>query len=143
MADQRKNVICAGAVVFRMNENGGIDFLLIRHAKDKEDKWGIPKGHLEAEESIEECAVREVYEESGGVVARLLYELPPVFTANRKEFKTVHFFLATQLNPQQRIKINPEEIAESKWFPMNKTPKLHHYQKPIIRFARNIINRHM
>ena len=41
---------------------GSVHFLLI---KDPYGKWGLPKGHLEGEETAEEAAVREVGEETG------------------------------------------------------------------------------
>lgn len=143
MANRKKNVICAGCVVFRMNENGGIDFLLIKHAKDKNGNYGFPKGHMESiDESIEECAVRETFEETG-VVSRLLYELPPVFTSNKKENKIVHIFLAKQLNPQQGIVCNENEIVEAKWFPINELPNIHFYQQQVANYAKNIIKRYI
>jgi 8-oxo-dGTP pyrophosphatase MutT (NUDIX family) len=51
----------SGGVVAR-RLGGSVHFLLI---KDPYGKWGLPKGHLEAEESSEEAAVREVGEETG------------------------------------------------------------------------------
>jgi len=137
MANSKKNVVCAGCVVFRMNENGGIDFLLVRHEKDKDGHYGFPKGHTELLESIEECAVRETWEETG-VVSRLLYEAMPVFTTNKNEFKIVHFFIAKQLNPQQGIQKKIGEIKEAKWFPITELPKIHEYQKPVAKFATNL-----
>lgn len=142
MANRKKNSVCAGCVVFRMNENGGIDFLMIKHNKDKSDRYGFPKGHLEESESIEECAVRETWEETG-VVPRLLYELPPVFTSNRNENKIVHIFLAKQLNPQHGISGKEGEICEVRWFPMEELPEIYFYQKPLATYARNIIHRNM
>lgn len=142
MGNRKKNVICAGCVVFRMNENGGFDFLLVRHEKDKMKRYGFPKGHSENHESIEECAVRETWEETG-TVNRLLYELPPVFTSNKNENKIVHMFLSKQLNPQEGLKIQPGEISEVKWFSTEDLPDIHEYQKPLSTFAKNIIKRNM
>jgi 8-oxo-dGTP pyrophosphatase MutT (NUDIX family) len=51
----------SGGVVARRVE-GSVHFLLI---KDPYGKWGLPKGHLEREETSEEAAVREVGEETG------------------------------------------------------------------------------
>jgi 8-oxo-dGTP diphosphatase len=140
--NNKKPVICAGSVVFRMNETGELDFLLVKHSLDESNTWGFPKGHLEGKESIEECAVRETWEESG-VVARLLYEISPVFTSNRHEIKTVHFFLAKQLNPQHGIRANGKEISEVRWFSIDDLPEIHYYQKQVAKHAINIIKKHM
>jgi len=142
MEQRKRNSVCAGCVVFRMNECGGIDFLLIKHEKDKNNRYGFPKGHLEKNESIEECAVRETWEETG-VVSRLLYELPPVFSSNKNENKVVHIFLAKQLNPQNGISGRSGEISEACWFPIEDLPEIYHYQKPLATYAKNIIMRNM
>ena len=41
----------AGGVVFRRNKKGEIEILL---AQDAKDRWTIPKGHIEPEETPEE-----------------------------------------------------------------------------------------
>lgn len=52
-----KVVEAAGGLV----RNGQGDTLMIY----RNDRWDLPKGHLEKKECIEECAVREVEEETG------------------------------------------------------------------------------
>lgn len=142
MGTKKKNVLCAGAIVFRLNEYGRIEFLLIKDSREKHDRWSVPKGHCELNESIEETAVRECWEETG-VVARLLYELPPTFTSNTMENKTVHIFLAKQLNPQHGVNCKDEDIAEAKWFDISELPEVYTYQKPIVAHATNIIKKNM
>lgn len=140
MPKEKPHVTCAGTVVFRMNESQEIEFLLLMPRQGEGTHWGFPKGHCEAGESIEETAVRETYEETG-VVARLLYELPPVFTTTPKETKVVHCFLARQLNegvvPQQ------EEVADIQWFHIDKLPSIHGYQTPLVRQAVAVIHRNL
>ncbi|MDO4872383.1 MAG: NUDIX domain-containing protein [bacterium] len=52
----------AGGVIFRRNEQGEVEILLIQ---DSKDRWTIPKGHIEEGETAQETAVREIGEEAG------------------------------------------------------------------------------
>lgn len=52
----------AGGIVFRRDEKGAIEILLIQDAKDR---WTIPKGHIEEGESAQQTARREIGEEAG------------------------------------------------------------------------------
>ncbi len=52
----------AGGIVFRRNEAGQIEILLIQDAKDR---WTIPKGHIEEGETAKQTARREIGEEAG------------------------------------------------------------------------------
>ncbi|MBR5515271.1 MAG: NUDIX domain-containing protein [Clostridia bacterium] len=49
-----------GAVVYTI-ENGSIKYIII---KSKDGIYGLPKGHLEANETTYECALREICEET-------------------------------------------------------------------------------
>lgn len=53
----------AGGVVFRRSASG-LEYLLIRARKPR-DAWVFPKGHIEAGETPEQAAIREVLEEAG------------------------------------------------------------------------------
>jgi len=55
-----EQIIAAGGVVFRVND-GVTEILLI----ERNGVWDLPKGKQEDGESIPECAVREVAEETG------------------------------------------------------------------------------
>ncbi len=62
----------AGGVVARNDGTDGLRLLLVR-SRDGQH-WVLPKGHIEAGETPEQTAVREVREESG-VVGGILEEL--------------------------------------------------------------------
>ena len=53
--------LSSGGVVFRRRSDE-IEVLLI---KDSYGNWGFPKGHVEADESLAEAALRECREETG------------------------------------------------------------------------------
>jgi len=58
--------------------------------------WSLPKGHLEAGETPEDAALREVEEETG-IVGRVVAPLGVIdfwfMAENRRIHKTVHHFL--------------------------------------------------
>jgi 8-oxo-dGTP pyrophosphatase MutT (NUDIX family) len=86
--------ISAGGIVVHRNGSGDFRFLVIR---DSYGNWGFPKGHVEAGESLDAAALREVGEETGLVHVRVRAPLAPVdwqFTFNGERIhKTCHFFL--------------------------------------------------
>jgi 8-oxo-dGTP pyrophosphatase MutT (NUDIX family) len=89
--------LCAGGVVYR-HEQGRVEIAL---AAERDRLRGVPntrlaKGHVEAGESLEDAALREVREEIG-LPAEILAPLGSVeYTFEEGETavtKTVHFFL--------------------------------------------------
>jgi len=97
-------------------------FLLMRHA----DRWDLPKGHAEPDESLQETAVRETEEETGIAAAQI--ELDPDFRfslsypvryrdqGDRIFQKSVHYFLGYV---DDICEVNCTEHLGSKWFCWN------------------------
>ncbi len=57
-----KRIFSAGGIVVK-KDDGDVKVLVTQHSKYK--GWDFPKGHLEAGESSEQAALREVAEETG------------------------------------------------------------------------------
>jgi 8-oxo-dGTP diphosphatase len=60
---KKGEVAAAGGLVTRPGPGGGFEVVLVH--RPKYDDWSFPKGKVEAGESDEEAAVREVREETG------------------------------------------------------------------------------
>jgi 8-oxo-dGTP pyrophosphatase MutT (NUDIX family) len=67
-----RNVRAAGGVVARRDGKGMIELVVVH--RGKYDDWTFPKGKALRGESDEDCALREVEEETG-LICRLEYEL--------------------------------------------------------------------
>lgn len=78
--------------------------------------WSLPKGHIEAGETREQTAEREVREETG-IVGRVLGELGTIdftFVAEgRRIHKTVHHFILERLGGE--ISTEDIEVADVAW----------------------------
>ena len=98
-------------MVFRkINED--YRYLLIRNRRSS--NWSFPKGHVEAGESQEDTAMREVLEETGlhiniipGFISKSQYSI------QNKIQKTVQLYVATTNDTQTRIQA--EEIEDYIW----------------------------
>ena len=60
-----RNEVSAGGVVYRPGEQGVEICLAARRTRRGDLAWGLPKGNVEADETPEAAAVREVREETG------------------------------------------------------------------------------
>ncbi|MDP9241106.1 MAG: NUDIX hydrolase [Actinomycetota bacterium] len=81
--------------------------------------WSLPKGHIEAGETAEQAAVREVAEETGitGRVVETLGTIDFWFVAEgRRIHKTVHHYL--MLAQAGELSDADIEVAEVAWFPL-------------------------
>ncbi|MGY8776589.1 MAG: NUDIX hydrolase [Longimicrobiales bacterium] len=108
----------AGGVVIRMIE--GVRHVLI--ILDPYKKWGLPKGHVEGEETPEQAAVREVTEETGLTDLRPSEELVTIdwhFRARgRKVHKYTTFFLMYS-DTGEPVPETGEGITECEWVPLH------------------------
>jgi 8-oxo-dGTP pyrophosphatase MutT (NUDIX family) len=111
--DTRRETSAGGVVMYR--ESDGLRYLLIR---DSYRNWGFPKGHIEAGETIETAARREVSEETG--LRELIVRAPLDAIEWQFQFrghrvhKTCHFFLMETRDPET----NPQEdegITACRW----------------------------
>ena len=77
----------------------GNDILLLHRVKKKndinKDKWIGVGGKCEEDESPEDCALRETFEETGLTVTDLRYRGVVTFVSNEYEGEYMHLFTAT------------------------------------------------
>jgi 8-oxo-dGTP pyrophosphatase MutT (NUDIX family) len=100
MAVSNGVVRAAGGVVSRRKGRHELEVLVV-HRKARGD-WSFPKGKAEPGESDEDCALREVEEETG-LQCALGAELPSVSYRDRKErLKRVRYWAMTVLRGSAR-----------------------------------------
>lgn len=93
--------------------------LIGRQTRNSRIDWCVPKGHPEGEETLEQAAVREVFEETG-IQAEIILKLGAIdyeFSAGRKIIaKTVHHYLMRQTGGQLTVENDPNhEAVEARW----------------------------
>lgn len=103
----------------------GWEVLLIQHRSG--GHWAFPKGHAEAGESPLQTAIRELAEETGLSLIRLIQEAPLVeqyhFTRNGIPIdKTVMYFLAEVGNGE--IRLQDAELIHYQWVPIEQASEI-------------------
>lgn len=105
----------------------------------------MPKGHLESGETLERAALREIAEEAGVTIAKIIHEIGAFrrFVEKAQEWKTTHYFLMTTDSDQPLGK--PEsEYTETGWFPIDNMPKMYlAEQVQVIENNRDLIRKQM
>jgi 8-oxo-dGTP pyrophosphatase MutT (NUDIX family) len=110
---EKTKIIAGGGLV--LNDEGGLLMIFRR------DKWDLPKGKLDAGETIEQCAVREVKEETGlaavehGELIGITYH--EYFDPYLKEevVKESHWYAMRARGEQLLVPQTEEDITEIKW----------------------------
>ncbi len=110
-----ERITAAGGIV--ENEDGKILFQYRR------GKWDLPKGKLEEGETIEECAVREVEEETGLrniILGELVGITHHFYTEKQKEIDKETYWYAMKANGEQQLVPQlQEDILELRWIHEN------------------------
>ena len=100
-------------------------------------QWDMPKGKLDDGESIEECALREVEEETGLHSLKLEQKLQITYhtysIGNQVVIKPSHWYLMHFLGNETPIPQKEEEITEIRWVDKNEASSLLNLMFPSIR----------
>ncbi len=116
--EKGKEVVAAGGIVVRQG-NEGVEVLLIQ--KKGSSAWTLPKGHLEEGEKLEDCAVREILEETG-LKVRLKGKAGQISYSYRRDgfllCETVHYFVAEPLSSGEPFP-DLQEVEQAVWCPFD------------------------
>ncbi len=109
----KKKIIAAGGLV----TNRQNDLLMIYRRK----KWDLPKGKLDNDETIEQCALREVMEETGLKHVMLKHFVSityhEYYDEHKKEnvVKETHWFAMKAIKTQKLVPQTEEDIEKIQW----------------------------
>ncbi|MDP2586991.1 MAG: NUDIX hydrolase [Candidatus Komeilibacteria bacterium] len=120
-----------------INKNDKI-LLGLRKGSHGTGTWGFPGGHLEFNESIEDCAIRELREECSLTVAnfRHLAFTNDIYPEGDRHYVTL-FLLADYVAGEPK-NLEPEKLEKWEWFSPDQLPSPLFF--PIVNLLKQRIN---
>ncbi len=141
MAGPRERTSAGGVVV---RTDGGIEVCLIRPSG--RTVWGLPKGGVEAGETLAETALREIAEETGlqGLVEQELGAIDYTFYSREqggRVHKTVHYFLVRATGGDTSR--HDDEVSDARWMRLRQALRLMTYpnEREMVRRAAAALGR--
>jgi len=115
----QRTATSAGAIILRDVE-GELKIALAQHRMNSKT-WTLPKGHVDPGESLEQTALREIYEETGLLNVQLITYLGSFIRESIKsngdvEQKTIHFYLAYSPGTEAPSAPSDPSFIDVGWF---------------------------
>lgn len=127
--------VTADCVIFCTGDDGGHKVLLIRRGNEPfKGMWALPGGFMEMDETLEQCARRELQEETGCKWSGPLTELGSFSRVDRDprgRTVTVAFMAEMEEMPVA----GGDDAREARWFPLSQLPSLAFDHEEIVQTA--------
>lgn len=137
-----KNLLHNEIAVFIINNNKQV--LLQKRSATKRfnpNKWGLCAGHVQADESLEEAALREIKEEVGINVNEndlLVLREKEINLKDTNSHITYFYYIKTNLKEKEFL-IQTEELSEVKYFDIDKVINMILNHDESVVFKENIL----
>ncbi len=118
----------------------GYELLLIQRKHDPfAGKWALPGGFVDMDETVEEAADRELYEETN--LKNIPLEQFHVFSQPGRDPRghTISVVFIGFLTGEQDVKAK-DDAQEARWFPLDKLPELAFDHAEIVEKLRHKLN---
>ncbi len=138
--DFPRPALTADIIMFSYNKGEILVLLIERNHMPFQGEWAFPGGFIEMEETAEECAYRELGEETG-LAAENLEQLVTVSKLGRDpRGRTVTVFFYGFVNYDNALVRAGDDAKKAAWFPVNKMPSLAFDHDEIIPVALKRLN---
>lgn len=124
--------VTTDCVVFSYSGEELIVLLIERGNEPFKGRWAIPGGFIQMDETAEECAKRELYEETGIKIDQVeqLHTFTDIDRDPRE--RTISISYITLVNAGDYNPKAGDDAAKTNWFSVNKLPPLAFDHKEII-----------
>jgi 8-oxo-dGTP diphosphatase len=128
--------VATDVVVFALMENSLAILLVERKLEPFAGRWALPGGFLKEDETLDECAKRELHEETG-VEIRLLQPIGNFSDPDRDPRERVISVAYYALTPIQDHRVKAAtDAADAQWFTLENLPELAFDHADIVQVAR-------
>jgi 8-oxo-dGTP pyrophosphatase MutT (NUDIX family) len=117
-------ILAAGGLVVRPSKPGQLEIAIV-HRPVRED-WSFPKGKVEPKETLTECALREVREETG-LSCRIVSFVGTTEYRDRKDRPKVVAYWA--MTPESGAFRSSEEVDRMQWVDLAEVPEMLTYER--------------
>jgi 8-oxo-dGTP diphosphatase len=139
--DYPRPAVTADSVVF-CNGSDGLSVLLIERMNEPfKGCWAFPGGFMEMEEDAEDCAKRELKEETG-LEIRTMRQLGALTDVNRDPRDRTISIAFYAVIEKSDVK-GSDDAAQARWFPIDSIPPLAFDHDKILRMALEEIKKGM
>jgi len=131
--DYPRPAVTADCVVF-CNDSDGLSVLLIERANEPfKGCWAFPGGFMDMEENAEDCAKRELKEETGMEVRSLKYlgTFSEVNRDPRGRTITIAYYAVVEKSEV----VGADDASQARWFPIDLIPSLAFDHDKILQMA--------
>jgi 8-oxo-dGTP diphosphatase len=117
-------ILAAGGLVIRQSKPDRIEIAIV-HRPIRED-WSYPKGKVEPKETLTECALREVLEETG-LRCRIVSFVGTTEYRDRKDRRKIAAYWV--MTPEGGRFRSSEEVDEMRWVELGQAARLLTYDR--------------
>ncbi|QIA07817.1 NUDIX domain-containing protein [Draconibacterium halophilum] len=111
------------AIVFVKSDIEILVLLIERGREPYKNKWALPGGFIEMDETLEQACIRELEEETGLMVKKM-HQFRAYDAINRDpRHRTISVVYTTELDKQKPVK-GSDDATHAKWFALNELPEL-------------------